>query len=119
MSDASVVPLSAAELREAVRHSRRYDPLRLSRVLGVDERAGLVEVQANTPWRSIADRMRPGDPQAAGTRTTMATVGDSIASNAAGPDGRPAVVHVEALTVITPEGDMRRVSRHANRELFS
>ena len=62
MSKTSLVPLSAAELRDAVRNSRRYDPLRLSRVLGVDERAGLVEVQANTPWRAIADRLRPDDP---------------------------------------------------------
>lgn len=119
MSNENVVPLSAAELREAVRTAKRYDPLRLSRVLGVDDRAGLVEVQANTPWRAIADRLRPDDAQAARTRTTMTTVADSIATNAAGPDGRPAVVHVEALTVVTPDGDMRRVSRHANRDLFS
>src|SRR5688572_32773023 len=104
MSHASFVPLSALELRDAVRNSKRYDPYRLSRILGVDERAGLIEVQAHTPWRSIADRLRPGDSQAAGTRTTMTTVGESIATNAAGPDGRPAVVHVESLTLVTPEG---------------
>ena len=119
MSNAPFVPLSALELRDAVRNSRPYDPLRLSRILGVDEGAGLVEVQAHTPWRAIADRLRPGDPQAAATRTTMTTVGESIASNAAGPDGRPAVVHVESLTVVTPEGELRRVSRHAHRELFA
>jgi len=119
MSKTSLVPLSAAELRDAVRNSKPYDPQRLSRVLGVDERAGFVEVQANAPWRAIAERLRPDDAQAASTRTTMSTVGDSIAANAAGPDGRPAVVHVEALTVVTPDGDMRRVSRHAHRELFS
>ena len=49
----------------------------------------------------------------------MTTVGESIATNAAGPDGRPAVVHVESLTLVTPEGDLRRVSRHAHRELFA
>ena len=96
-----------------------YDPLRLSRILGVDEHTGLVEVQANTPWRSIADRLRPGDEQAATTRTTMTTVGESIAANSAGPDGRPAVVHVESLTVVTLEGELRRISRHAHRELFA
>jgi hypothetical protein len=119
MSQAPLVPLSAQELRDAVRSAKRYDPLRLSRVLGVDERAGLIEVQAHTPWRAIADRLRPGDSQAAATRTTMSTVGESIATNAAGPDGRPAVVHVEALTVVTPEGELRRISRHAHRELFA
>jgi hypothetical protein len=119
MSAASLVPLSAIELRDAVRNSRSYDPLRLSRVLGVDERTGLVEVQANTPWLAIADRLRPGDEQAAATRTTMTTVGESIAANSAGPDGRPAVVHVESLTIVTLEGELRRVSRHAHRELFA
>lgn len=119
MSRAPFVPLSALELRDAVRNSRPYDPLRLSRILGVDESAGLVEVQAHTPWRAIADRLRPGDAQAAVTPTTMTTVGASIASNAAGPDGRPAVVHVESLTLVTPEGELRRVSRHAHRELFA
>ncbi len=119
MSNAPFVPLSALELRDAVRYCKRYDPLRLSRVLGVDERSGFIEVQAHTPWRAIADRLRPGDSQAATTRTTMTTVGESIAANAAGPDGRPTVVHVESLTLVTPEGDLRRVSRHAHRELFS
>lgn len=119
MSAASLVPLSALELRDAVRNSRRYDPLRLNRILGVDERAGLIEVQAHTPWLSIADRLRPGDSQAAATPTTMTTVGDSIATNAAGPDGRPAVVHVESLTVVTTEGELRRINRHSHRELFA
>jgi len=119
MSAGSFVPLSVLELRDAVRNSKSYDPLRLSRILGVDERAGLVEVQANTPWRTIADRLRPGDEQAAATRTTMTTVGESVAANSAGPDGRPAVVHVESLTVVTLEGELRRVSRHAHRELFA
>jgi hypothetical protein len=49
----------------------------------------------------------------------MTTVGQSIAANSAGPDGRPAVVHVESLTVVTLEGELRRVSRHAHRELFA
>jgi hypothetical protein len=119
MSDSSVVPLSALELRDAVRNRRRYDPLRLSRILGIDERSGLVEVQAHTPWRAIADRLRPGDAQAAGTRTTMTTVGDSIATNAAGPDGRATVVHVESMTIVAPEGELLRVSRYAHRELFA
>ena len=119
MSSAPFVPLSALELRDAVRGARRYDPLRLSRILGVDEKSGFIEVQAHTPWRAIADRLRPGDSQAATTRTTMTTVGDSIATNAAGPDGRPAVVHVESLTMVTAEGDLRKVSRHAHRELFA
>ena len=49
----------------------------------------------------------------------MTTVGESLAHNAAGPDGRPAVMHVESITVVTPGGELRRASRTAHRELFA
>ncbi len=49
----------------------------------------------------------------------MPTVGESIARNAAGPDGTPAVNHVASLTVVMPDGELRRVSRQRDRELFS
>jgi hypothetical protein len=49
----------------------------------------------------------------------MRTVGESVAANAAGPDGRPAISHVESITLVTPAGELRRVSRSANRDLFA
>ena len=113
------IPLSALELSAAVRQDRPYDAARLDRVLRVDERHGLVEVQAATPWKAIAATLRPGDQRAAATQTTMASVGASLSHNAAGPDGRPAVVHVESIAVVTPTGELRRASRAANRELFA
>jgi hypothetical protein len=113
------VPLSARELCDAVRHARPIDTKRLDRVLRVDEGRGVVEVQAHAAWRSLAARLRPGDARAAGVRTTMPTVGGSIARNAAGPDGRPSVAHVESLALVTPEGELRRVSRHDHPELFA
>jgi hypothetical protein len=113
------MPLSAAELCDAMRHGRPFDPARLSRVLSVDTDRGLLEVQAGTPWPTIAAQLRPGDARAAAVRTTMPTVGESIARNAAGPDGHPAVAHVHALTLVTPEGELRRLSRSRDRELFS
>ncbi|HEV3010040.1 MAG TPA: hypothetical protein VGX52_13480 [Burkholderiales bacterium] len=113
------IPLSALELSAAVREDRPYDAARLDRVLRVDERHGLVEVQASTRWSAIAASLRPGDPRAAGTQTTMPTVGDSLAHNAAGPDGRPAVMHVESIAVVMPGGELRRASRTAHRELFA
>src|SRR5260221_6949599 len=113
------VPLSAHELCEAVRHALPYDPARLDRMLRHDADSGLVEVQAGTPWRGIAAQLRPGDDQAASTRTTLPTVGESIARNAAGPDGRPAVTHVDSLTLVTPGGELRRVNRVANSALFA
>ena len=115
----NAMPLSAAELCDALRHGRRFDPARLSRILSVDAQRGLLEVQASTPWATIAAELRPGDARAAGVRTTMPTVGESVARNAAGPDGQPAVAHVHALTLVTPEGDLRRLSRNRDRELFS
>jgi len=111
--------LSALELSAAMREALPYDEKRLDRVLRVDEQHGLVEVQAGTPWKTIAASLRPGDPHAAAVRTTMPTVGESVSSNTAGPDGRPAISHVESITLVTPGGELRRVSRTANRELFA
>ncbi len=119
MHSTASAPLSAHELCEAIRHALPYDPARLDRVLRHEADSGLVEVQANTPWKSIASRLRPGDAQAANTRTTVPTVGESIARNAAGPDGRPAVTHVDSLTLVTPGGELRRVNRVTHGDLFS
>ena len=114
----ATMPLSALELREAVRSARPVDTSRLNRILGVDTQRGLLEVQAATPWQSIAAHMRPGDARA-NVRTSMPTVGESVARNAAGPDGSPAVNHVDSLTLVMPDGDLRRVSRQREPELFA
>src|SRR5690348_16635757 len=111
-------PISALELCEAVRTGQPIKLNALDRILRIDESQGLVEVQAATAWRTIAAQLRPGDPGAQ-VWTTMPTVGESLARNAAGPDGRPAVAHVASLTLITPEGELRRVSRSRDAELFS
>jgi FAD/FMN-containing dehydrogenase len=115
----TATPLSAAELCDAMRHGRAFEPARLSRILGIDAQRGLLEVQGATPWTAIATALRPGDARAASVRTTMPTVGESIARNAAGPDGEPAVAHVHALTLVTPDGELRRLSRARDAELFS
>lgn len=117
----SSIPLSALELSAAMRAALPYDAKRLDRVLRVDERHGLVEVQAATPWKALAAALRPGDARsaAASDRTTLPTVGESLAHNAAGPDGRPAVTHVESITLVTPGGELRRASRTAHRDLFA
>lgn len=119
MSTARSIPLSAIELAAAIRAAEPYDASRLDRVLRVDESHGLVEVQAATPWKVIANSLRPGDVRAANTQTTMLTVGESLEHNAAGPDGRPAVTHVESIAVVTLCGELRRASRTAHRELFA
>lgn len=121
MTEPLARPLSAAELCDAMRRERGFDPARLDRILRVDEARGLVEVQPGATWRSLASRLRPDDEQvhASAARTTVPTIGESIARNAAGPDGRPAVSHVESLVIVTPEGELRRVSRQSHPELFA
>ena len=112
------IPLSALELSAALRAGRSYDASRLDRVLRVDERAGLIEVQAAACWKDVAARLRPGDPRVGKLGKGMPTVGESLSCNAAGPDGRPAVAHVESLALVTPNGDLLRVSRNRQGELF-
>lgn len=119
MSATTCIPLSALELSAAMREARPYDARRLDRILRVDERHGLVEVQAGTRWSTIASELRPGDPRAATVQTSLPSVGESLAHNAPGPDGRPTVAHVESAVLITPAGELRRVSRTSNRELFA
>jgi FAD/FMN-containing dehydrogenase len=111
-------PLSAMELCEAVRTGQVPDRARLNRILGLDATRGLLEVQAATPWLAIAGELRPGDARAR-VRTTMPTVAQSIERNAAGPDGTPAVAHVASIALVTPEGELRRVSRDRDAELFA
>jgi len=114
----ATTPMSALELCDAIRSGKPFDASRLNRILGLDAMHGLLEVQAATPWHAIAMELRPGDERAK-VRTTMSTVGESIARNAAGPDGTPAVNHVASLTVVTPDGELRRLSRQRNRDLFA
>lgn len=114
----ATTPLSAPELCEALRHGQAVDASRLDRILSLDAVRGLLEVQAGTRWPTIAAELRPGDARA-NVRTTMPTVGESVCRNAAGPDGMPAVSHVASLTLAMPDGELRRVSRRRDPELFA
>jgi FAD/FMN-containing dehydrogenase len=111
-------PLSAQELCQSVRACAPFDASRLDRVLAVDETRGLVEVQSGATWKSLAARLRPGDRRAQEMRTTHPTIGQSLACNAAGPDGRPTVDHMHSFTMVTPDGQLRRVDRMNNPSLF-
>src|SRR5947207_2679688 len=113
----ATTPMSALELCDAIKTGKPFDASRLNRILGLDAMHGLLEVQAATPWQAIAAELRPGDARA-NVPTTMPTVGESIARNAAGPDGTPAVNHVASLTVVMSDGELRRVSRQRPHELI-
>jgi hypothetical protein len=119
MSATRSLPLSAQELQESVRLCRRVDAARLDRILRLDSRRALLEVQANTRWHAVADCLRPGDAQVQRLLAAHATVGATLCRNAAGPDGRPAVAHVESLTLVTPDGHLRRIDRLTSGGLFA
>jgi hypothetical protein len=88
-------------------------------VLRLDAGKGLVEVQASAHWSSLAGHLRPSAAEIAELWAGSPTIGASVAANAPGPDGRPTVVHVEALTLVTPDGELRRVSRDNHAALFA
>ncbi len=116
----NATPLSATELCDAMRHGRPFEPARLNRILSTDTARGLLEVQAATAWTTIAAALRPEDARAAmAANGLLHSVADSLACNAPGPDGAPAVTHVQALTLVTPDGELRRLSRTREPELFS
>jgi len=116
---------SADDLRNALRHARghslRLDGSGMDRVLHLDAKRGLLEVQAATPWaelaRYLASRKIAIDAfaQAPGAQ---GTVGEAVAQAAAGPDGLPVSAHVAAITLFTPDGELRRADCKAQRELF-
>lgn len=105
---------SAGDLCKAVLagsvQGARVDDSGLDRVLCHDPRRGVLEVQAGTPWGALADY--------GGNAFQPGTVGDSVAANAAGPDGRPMIAHLRSLTLVTADGELRRASRDCSPELF-
>lgn len=113
------VPLSAHELRDAVRHARPFNAARLDRVLRLDASRGIVEVQASANWASLSAYLRPSALELAACWAEASTIGESVAMNVAGPDGRPAVAHIEGLVLVTPDGELRRVNRSSTPELFA
>lgn len=82
----------------------------LDRTLRHDTDRGLLEVQAGVTWASLEPRI--------GTDFLPGTVGESFAENCAGPDGRPVVAHLHALTMATADGELHRASRERAADLF-
>lgn len=119
MSATLAMPMSALELRDAVRQSRRFTAAGLDRVLGLDASRGLVEVQASATWAGLARHLHPEVHGVEAPWQGMPPVGESMAGNVAGPDGRPVVAHIESLALVTPDGELRRVARDAQAELFA
>ena len=123
----STVPVrSADELRRALRAAREHalnlDVSGLNRMLRLDDERRQVELQAATSWPAVAAYL--GEQGVAAAAAALAgnltgSVGDAVSQNAPGPDGAPMSLHVEAITLVTAEGDVRRADRHANSDLFA
>jgi len=122
----TVLVRSADELRRALRtardHALHLDVSGLNRMLRLDGQRRLVELQAAASWSEVAayvgeKGVAPATAGLAGALT--GSVGEAVSENAAGPDGAPLCAHVEAITLVTAEGDVRRADRHANADLFA
>lgn len=113
---------SADDLRNALRHARehavRLDGSGMDRVLQLDAKRGLLEVQAATPWTELARYLASRRIMIDAFTRMQGTVGEFVAQAAAGPDGMPLSAHVAAVTLFTPDGELRRADRTAHPELF-
>ncbi|MFZ1909679.1 MAG: hypothetical protein WAU52_11415 [Burkholderiales bacterium] len=117
---------SADDLRQAMQHARHsaltVDASGLDRILRLDAARQLLEVQVAAPWSALVDYLAGSAPELKALTADPelpAFVEHSVRTNAAGPDGRPMCAHVEALALVTADGQLRRASRDSNRELFA
>jgi FAD/FMN-containing dehydrogenase len=113
---------SADDLRNALRHARanglRLDGSGMDRVLQLDDKRRLIEVQAATSWSELARYLASRKIAIDAFARMQGTVGEAAAQAAAAPDGLPVSAHVAAITLFTPEGELRRADRSAYPELF-
>ena len=111
----TILVRSADELRKAVRATRdralTLDLSGLNRLLRLDDRRRQIELQAAAPWSALQ--------QHGVTGALQGTIGDAVSANLPGTDGQPMVCHVEAITLVTPDGEVRRADRRANPDLFA
>jgi FAD/FMN-containing dehydrogenase len=103
-----------------------------NRVLGFDAVCGLIEVEAGMRWPELLralDRLQleagPADTPAwtfrqKQTGADQLSIGGAVSANihGRGLDFAPFVSDIEALTLITADGQLRQVSRTAHAELF-
>ena len=113
---------SADDLRNALRHAKehavRLDGSGMDRVLQLDAKRKLLEVQAATPWAEIAGYLASKKIAVGAFARMRGTVGEAVAQATAGPDGLPVTAHIAALTLFTSDGELRRADRNAHPELF-
>lgn len=100
----------------------------LNRVLRFDKVRGLVEVEAGIEWPKLIDDLahaQAGEPVQWGisqkqTGADNLTLGGAVSANIHGRGlrMRPFIGDVESVTVVDPNGDLVRCSRHENQHRF-
>jgi FAD/FMN-containing dehydrogenase len=100
----------------------------MNRVLGLDEKTGVLHVEAGIEWPELIQgyldlqkgNARWGIRQKQGGADRM-TLGGTLATNAHGHSLGcvPIVGDVEWIEIVTPDGSAKRCSRKRDRELFS
>jgi len=98
------------------------------RVVGIDLRRGLVEVEAGIRWPSLIQRLgelQCGEPHRWTIRQKQTgadelSIGGALSANihGRGLTMRPFIDDIEALTLVNADGELRTCSRTENRELF-
>jgi FAD/FMN-containing dehydrogenase len=101
----------------------------LNRILGFDQEAGLVEVEAGIQWPELVSglvQMQSGQLSQWGiaqkqTGADRLCLGGALAANIHGRGLRmkPFISDIEAFTLVDANGNIRRCSRLENQELFS
>ena len=116
---------SADDLKSALRQARErplaLDASGLDRVLRLDATRGVLELQAATPWAALIQYAAAHELslQAFAEAPGLgATIGEAVSQDAPGPDGLAVSAHVAAITLVTPDGELRRADCQTNRELF-
>ena len=99
------------------------DTTPLSRVRGLDDDAGIVEVEAGIQWPALLEYLRPtawGYRQKQ-TGADRLALGGAISANGHGRGlaMKPIVADVESFEVLGPDGELRSCSRDENPELFA
>jgi FAD/FMN-containing dehydrogenase len=105
-----------------------FDMRRLSKVLGLDSAAGVVEVEAGIMWPALIDDLaqrqrnssKPWGIAQKQTGADRLTIGGSLAANVHGRGlkMRPIIGDVESFVLIDARGNPHTCSRRENTELF-
>jgi FAD/FMN-containing dehydrogenase len=121
----AILVRSADELRRALRAAREraltLDVSGLNRMLRLDTGRRQIELQAAAPWSAVASGVRElgATTAAEGFAALPGSIGEAVSANVPGADGQPIVNHVEAITLVTPDGEVRCADRCSNPGLFA